>query len=87
MHTGALETGSYGNFASRFKDAGRGAEALFVKLWIPHAAAIAKEVKSASGGIGAVSDMRTERTDNGAKFAVVQFCATRCCPLFGLFAG
>ena len=66
MHTGALETSSNSDFASGFEYAGRGAEALFVELWIPHALAIAKEIESASGSIGAISGMRTERTDNGA---------------------
>jgi len=87
MHPGALETSSDGGFASGFEDTGRGADALFLELWIPHAVAITKDVKSAPGSIGAVSLMGTERTDNSAKFAAVQFCASCCCPLFGLFAG
>ena len=84
MHPGALETSSDGDFASGFEDSGRGAEALFVELWIAHAVAIAIDVKSASGGIWGVFSMGTERADNGEEFALVQFRATRGCPLFGL---
>ena len=66
MHTGALETSSDGDFASGFEDAGRGAEALFVELWIPHAVAIAIDVKPASRSVSAGGSMRTERADDGA---------------------
>ena len=66
MHPGALETSSDGDFASRFEDAGRGTETLSVELWIPHAVAIAIDVESAPGSIGAGSGMRTERVNNGA---------------------
>ena len=85
MHAGAFETGPDGDFASGFEDAGRGAEALPVELRIAHAVAIAIDVKSAPGSIVAVCGIRTESRDNGAQFAVVQFRATGCCPLFGLF--
>ena len=60
---------------------------MFVELRIRHAVTVAKDIKPASRGIGARSGMRTERPENGAEFAVVQFRATHCCPLFGLFAG
>ena len=66
VHPGALETSSDGDFASGFEDARRSAEALFVELWIAHAVAIARDIKSAPGSIGAVSGMRTERMNNGA---------------------
>jgi hypothetical protein len=66
VHTGALETSSDGDLASGFEDAGGGAEALFVELWIAHAVAIAMDVKSASHGVGTVCGMRTERMDDGA---------------------
>ncbi len=84
VHSGAFETSSDGDFAAGFEDAGRGAEALFVELWIPHAVAIAIDIKSASGGIGADCGMGAERADNGVEFTVVQFGATRSGPLFGL---
>ena len=53
--------------------------------WIPHAVTIAIDVKAASGTLGAVCGITTERTDDRAEFAVVQFRATRGRPLFGLF--
>lgn len=84
MHTRALQTSSYGDFATGFEDAGGGTEALFVEPGIAHAVAIAMDIKSGSRGVGAVCSMRTERVDNGAEFAVVQFAATRHCPPFGL---
>lgn len=66
MHPGALEPSSDGDFASSFEDTRRGAQALIVELWIPHAVAIAKDVESAPGSIGAIFGMRTERADNSA---------------------
>ena len=55
-----------------------------MELWIPHALTIATDIKSASGGVGAVCGMGAERADYGAELAVVQLGAARSCPLFGL---
>jgi hypothetical protein len=57
VHSGAFEASSDSDFAAGFEDAGRGAESLFVELWIPHAVTIPIDIKSAPRGIGAVCGM------------------------------
>ena len=41
VHAGSLQSCAHGDFATGLKDTGRGAEALFVELWVPHAVTIA----------------------------------------------
>jgi len=60
MHARALEPGADRHFTASLHHAGRGAEALFVELWISHAVPIVPAVADTTPGLLVIAGVHVE---------------------------
>jgi hypothetical protein len=86
VHAGPLQPGANRHFATRFEDTSGSTETLGAKFKVAHASAIVKDVGRAFSRLGTGTGMGMERANDSLQFAIIQFCAARCCPLL-TFAG
>ena len=57
-----------------------------MELWVSHPVTIANDVCPAACSLCAAFCMGAECADYGVQFALVEFAAALCCPLFSLVA-
>jgi len=86
MHARALEPGSDHHFTASLHHAGRGAEALFVELWISHAASIVPDVANTFPGLFVLACVAVQRLHHGFQAALIEFIIARLDPWLAFWA-
>ena len=73
MHARALEPGADHNFTAGLHHAGRGAEALFVELWISHAVSIVPDVADTFPCLFVLACQAMQHFDQRFQAAFIEF--------------
>src|SRR2546430_9296391 len=73
MHARALEPGADHHFTAGLHHAGRGAEALFVELWIAHAVSIVPDVADTFPCLFVLACVAMQRLHQGFQAALIEF--------------
>ena len=85
MHARALEPGADHHFTAGLHHTGRGAEALFVELWISHSVSIVSDVADAFPCLFVLACVAMQCLHQGFQAALIEFIIARLDPWFAFW--